>query len=119
MWSLVYVSILCFSTSIHIWEMMYGRIHTKKIDSTLLLLASVFFFPNVINFSASRCASFAFGHVVDIDSCVNNEVTRFRSRACLCAEDRPRCLYFNRAPAIAAGVQSSEFVDQLAQGSCS
>lgn len=59
----------------------------------------------MINFSASRCASFAFGHVVDIDSCVKSEVTRFRNRACRCAEERPRCRYFNRAPAILTGVQ--------------
>ncbi len=66
----------------------------------LLLEASVFFFPRVMSFSASRCASFAFGHVVDIDSCVKREVTRFRRRACLCEDLRPRWRYFIRPPAI-------------------
>lgn len=74
--------------------------HTKNMLKALLLLASVFFFPNVMSFSASRCASLALGNVVDIDSCVKRDVTRFRRRACLCDDLRPRWRYFNRAPAI-------------------
>lgn len=54
----------------------------------LRLLASVFFFPSVINFSARRCASLALGHVVVMVSCVKSDVTRFRSRALRCAEVR-------------------------------
>jgi len=60
----------------------------------LLLLASVFFFPRVMSFSASLCASFALGYVVDILSCVNKLVTKFRSRACLWEDLRPRWRYF-------------------------
>jgi hypothetical protein len=75
--------------------------HTKNISVALLLEASVFFFPSEINFSASRCASLALGYVVDIDSCMKSEVTRFRSNACLCAEERPRWRYFMRPPAMA------------------
>jgi hypothetical protein len=67
----------------------------------LLLLASVFFFPRVMSFSASLCASLALGYVVDIDSCVKRDVTRLRRRACLCEDVRPRCRYFNLAPAMA------------------
>lgn len=70
----------------------------------LLRLASVFFFPRVMSFSASRCASSAFGNVVDIDSCVKSDVTRFRRRACLCEDERPRWRYLNRAPAILKGM---------------
>jgi hypothetical protein len=74
--------------------------HTKNILSARLLLASVFFFPRVISFSASRCASLALGYVVDIDSCVKRDVTRLRRRACLCEDVRPRCRYLNLAPAM-------------------
>lgn len=66
----------------------------------LLLLASVFFLPRVMSFSASLCASFALGYVVDIDSCWKRDVTRFRRSACLCAEDLPKWRYFMRPPAI-------------------
>jgi hypothetical protein len=67
----------------------------------LLLLASVFLFPRVMSCSASLCASLALGYVVDIDSCVKRDVTRLRRRACLCEDVRPRCRYFNLAPAMA------------------
>jgi hypothetical protein len=71
----------------------------------LLLLASVFFFPNVTSFSANFCASFAFGYVVDIDSCRKSDVTRFRSSACLWEDVRPKWRYFMRPPAIMERVQ--------------
>jgi len=56
-----------------------------------------------MSFSASRCASFAFGHVVVIDSYVKREVTRFRRSACLCEDERLRWRYFMRPPAIVGG----------------
>lgn len=62
---------------------------------------SVFFFAKVITFSASRWASFAFGHVVEMDSWVKREVTRLRSKACRWDDFRPRCRYFRAPPAIA------------------
>ena len=66
------------------------EIRTKKTECALLLLASVFLFASVTIFSASRCASFAFGHVVDIDSCSNREVTKFRRSAFRCDDLRER-----------------------------
>jgi hypothetical protein len=51
------------------------------MDKAFLLLASVFFLPKVINFSAKRWASCALGHVVDIVSFLKRDVTRFLSRA--------------------------------------
>lgn len=50
--------------------------------------------------SASRCASFALCHVVDIDSCLKRDVTRLRSSACLCDDERLRWRYFKRPPAM-------------------
>lgn len=72
----------------------------KNICKALCLLASVFFFPSVTSFSASLCASFAFGYVVDIDSCRKRDVTRFRRSACLWEDVRPRWRYFMRPPAM-------------------
>lgn len=60
----------------------------------------MFFFAKVITFSANRWASFAFGHVVEMDSCVKREVTRLRSKACRWDDFRPRCRYFRAPPAI-------------------
>lgn len=60
----------------------------------------MFFFAKVTTFSASRCASFAFGHVVEMDSWVKREVTRLRSKACRWDDFRPRCRYFRAPPAI-------------------
>lgn len=56
----------------------------------LLLLASVFFLPRVMSFSASLWASFALCHDVDMVSCLKRDVTIFRKRACLCEEERER-----------------------------
>jgi len=70
------------------------------------LLASVFFFPSVMSFSARRWASFALGQVVVMDSWVKREVTRLRRRAWRCAEVRPRWRYFMRPPAIAAVLET-------------
>lgn len=72
--------------------------------SALRLLASVFFLPRVMSFSARRCASFALGYVVVIDSCVKRESTRLRRSACLCAEERPKWRYFICPPAMAGVV---------------
>jgi len=66
------------------------------------LLASVFFFPNVINFSASLCASFALCHDVEIDSCSMSDVTRFRRSALRWAELLLKWRYLVRPPAIVA-----------------
>lgn len=63
----------------------------------------MFFFAKVITFSANRWASFAFGHVVEMDSCVKREVTRLRSKACRWDDFRPRCRYFRAPPAIVRG----------------
>lgn len=63
-------------------------------------VASVFFLPSVMIFSASRCASLALGHVVEIVSRVKSDVTRLRSSACRCADDRFRCRYFIAPPAM-------------------
>lgn len=62
----------------------------------------MFFFPSVISFSASRCASFALCQVVDIASCSNSDSTRLRRSACRCDELRDKCLYFMCPPAMAA-----------------
>ena len=64
------------------------------------LLASVFFLPNVINFSASLCASFALCHDVEMDSCSMRDVTRLRSSALRWAESLLKCRYFVRPPAM-------------------
>jgi len=64
------------------------------------LLASVFFLPNVINFSASLCASFALCHDVEIDSCSMRDVTRLRRSALRWAESLLKCRYFVRPPAM-------------------
>lgn len=61
---------------------------------------SVFFLAKVITFSANRWASFAFGHVVEMDSWVKREVTRLRSSACRWDDFRPRCRYLRAPPAI-------------------
>lgn len=60
----------------------------------------MFFFPSVMSFSASRCASLALGHVVVIDSCLNSEVTRFRNNACRWDDFRLRCRYLGALPAM-------------------
>lgn len=49
----------------------------KNILNAFLFEASVFFLPNVIKCSANLCASFALGYVVEMDSWVKREVTRF------------------------------------------
>lgn len=66
------------------------------------LLASVFFLPSVINFSASLCASFALGHDVEIDSCSMRDVTRLRRSALRWAESLLKWRYLVRPPAIVA-----------------
>lgn len=83
--------------------------HTNNVDMAERLLASVFFFPSVINFSASLCASFALCHVVEMDSCSMRDVTRLRRSALRCAESLLRCRYFVRPPAIAAVCGGSSF----------
>lgn len=60
----------------------------------------MFFLACVMSFSARRCASFALGQVVMIDSCLISEVTRLRRRDCRCAEWRPNCRYFMWPPAM-------------------
>lgn len=60
----------------------------------------MFRFPNVMSFSASRWASFALGHVVEIDSCSNRDVTRLRRRACLWEDLRLKWRYLKAAPAM-------------------
>lgn len=80
-----------------------GRIvgrHTKKTVNARLRLDSVFFLPRVINFSASRWASLALGHVVVMDSCWKREVTRLRRRACRCDDFRLRWRYLVAPPAM-------------------
>jgi len=57
------------------------RKRTNNVDMAERLLASVFFLPSVINFSASLCASFALCHDVEIDSCSIRDVTRLRRSA--------------------------------------
>ena len=52
-----------------------GWIRTNRNFCACILVASVFFLPYVIIFSANFCASFAFGHVVEMDSCSRSEVT--------------------------------------------
>lgn len=79
---------------------------TKKNFSACRLLASVFFLPNVIIFSANRWASFALCHVVEMLSCSIRDVTRFRRSALRCADDRERCRYFTSPPAILQGAVS-------------
>lgn len=70
-------------------------------------LASVFLLPSVMSLSASLCASFALCQEVDIDSCLNSDVTRFRRRACRCDDERPRCRYLVNPPAmVVCGVES-------------
>jgi hypothetical protein len=59
-------------------------------------------FASVMSFSAHRWASFALCHVVFIDSCLNNDVTRFRSNAFRCAECRLSVLYLINPPAMFA-----------------
>lgn len=59
---------------------------TNNVDMAERLLASVFFLPNVINFSASLCASFALCHDVEMDSCSMRDVTRLRRSALRWAE---------------------------------
>lgn len=91
------------------WEEIFGgegkeeerEIRTKRKACAFPRLTSVFFFPNVMSFSASRWASFALGHVVLMDSCSKSEVTRFRSSACRCEDLRSRCLYLRAPPAMA------------------
>lgn len=63
-------------------------------------LASVFFLPRVMSFSARRWASLALCHVVVMDSCSKREVTRLRRRACRWAELRFRCRYLRAPPAM-------------------
>jgi hypothetical protein len=91
--------------------------HTKNILRARLLLASVFFFPSVMSLSASRWASLALGYVVDIDSCLKRDVTRLRRRACLCEDVRPRCRYFNLAPAMSKGEEVNKNSSQLGKSS--
>lgn len=76
---------------------------TNSVDWADRLLASVFFLPNVINFSASLCASFALCHVVEIVSCSKRDVTRLRRSALRWAESLLKCLYFTAPPAMFAG----------------
>ena len=75
-------------------------VHTKTNFSICRLLALVLFFACVIIFSAIRCASFAFGHVVDMLSCWMREVTRLRRRARRWEDLRERWRYVDRAPAM-------------------
>jgi hypothetical protein len=63
---------------------------TYNICSARRRLALLFFLPSVISFSARRCASLAFGHVVVMLSWVMRDVTRLRRRACLWEEERFR-----------------------------
>ncbi len=81
------------------WE-RETRVHTKKTPFALFLAAFVFLFPNVMSFSAIRCASLALGQVVLMDSCVMRLVTRLRRRACRCEEVRLRWRYLGLLPAI-------------------
>ena len=76
--------------------------HTNNVDMAERLLASVFFLPNVINFSASLCASFALCHDVEIDSCSMRDVTRLRRSALRWAESLLKWRYLVRPPAIVA-----------------
>jgi hypothetical protein len=78
------------------------RERTNNVAIAERLLASVFFFPNVINFSASLCASFALCHDVEMDSCSMRDVTRLRSSALRWAESLLKCRYLVRPPAIVA-----------------
>lgn len=64
------------------------------------LLASVFFLPRVMSLSATRWASFALCHVVEMDSCSMSDVTRFRSSALRCAEFLLKCRYLIAPPAM-------------------
>ena len=64
--------------------------HTYNIACAFERVALVFFFPSVMSFSASLCASLAFAHEVEIVSFSTRDVTRLRRRACRCAEVRPR-----------------------------
>lgn len=72
------------------------------MDIAERLLASVFFLPSVINFSASLCASFALCHDVEIDSCSMRDVTRLRRSALRWAESLLKWRYLVRPPAIVA-----------------
>jgi len=90
---------------------------TKKIDVALRRLASVFFFPSVISFSARRCASLALGHVVEMDSCVKRDVTRLRRRACRWEDLRPRWRYFIAPPAMLVKRKENYRVDRE-RGGC-
>ena len=76
------------------------NVRTKKILCALVRLASVFFFASVMSFSASRWASFAFGQVVRMDSCLIKDVTRLRRRALRWAESRLRWRYLTSPPAM-------------------
>ena len=76
------------------------EILTNNVDMAERLLASVFFLPNVINFSASLCASFALCHDVEMDSCSMRDVTRLRRSALRWAESLLKWRYFVRPPAM-------------------
>lgn len=76
---------------------------TKRIPSANLRVFSVFLFASVINLSASRWASLALGHVVEMASCLMRDVTRLRSSACRCDDLRPKCRYLRAPPAILVG----------------
>jgi hypothetical protein len=78
------------------------RQHTKSTPIAALLLVSLFRFARVMSFSATRCAAFAFGHVVWMDSCLTSDVTMLRRRAFRCADPRPSRLFCMAPPAIVA-----------------
>lgn len=62
----------------------------------------------MISLSANRCASLALCHVVWMDSFLTSDVTRLRSKACRCAEVRPRCLNLVKPPAIVVACVSTK-----------
>jgi hypothetical protein len=79
------------------------------------LLASVFFLPSVINFSASLCASFALGHDVEIDSCSMRDVTRLRRSALRWAESLLKWRYSVSPFTYSSGVLGRLCREQIAE----